>query len=487
VRFPRFIGGSDPAQSPLVDVERTVNFYVEHGDVDALYPTPGFRSFVGPTAGIVDVGTRALWGGRTSGTTEQCFGVIGASLYEVFADQTVTRRGPVAIDANPAQIVYNGTAGGQLLVSAGGNAYCYDLAAKTLTQVLTGDATMIAILDERGVALNANTGIARYSALNNFNTWDPTNFFQNSTTSDPWLMMLADRNRELWFIGEKTGQVYYTTTDPDNAYLPIPGAVFGYGTLGSFAGAVAGQNLVWLGRNEDGSGFVVSARGYVPQIVSSYAVNTALAGYARSGRRLSDAEIVAYHDQGHTFWNLGLPSANATWSFDVEQPNWHERGAWNAPLNQYDLWRPRAHCYVFGQHLVGDRATGTIATMDTTFGTEIDGSAIRRLRRAPAFNVERKRVRYDQFELLVETGLGVAAGQGSAPVVMLRYSDDAGRTWSNERQASAGRMGDFAHRVYWNQLGISANRVFEVSMTDPIPWRITDALVNNYERYGVSA
>ena len=184
MRYPGFIGGSYQSQSVLADAELTKNWYVEQIEAPnganrlALYPTPGFASFVGAPDGITDVGTRALWGGLAGSGIEQAFAVIGAGFYEIFANRTAIKRGTVAVDGNPSQIVYNGTAGGQLLIASGGNAYCYVLATKVLTQVLTGDATMIGVLDERGLALNAATGIARYSSLNDFSTWDPTQFFQ---------------------------------------------------------------------------------------------------------------------------------------------------------------------------------------------------------------------------------------------------------------------------------------------------------------------
>ena len=57
---------------------------------------------------------------------------------------------------------------------------------------------------------------------------------------------------------------------------------------------------------------------------------------------------------------------------------------------------------------------------------------------------------------------------------MLRWSDD-GRTWSNERILNCGQAGQYKKRVYINRLGRFRQRLFEVSMTDPVPWRIADA------------
>jgi hypothetical protein len=64
---------------------------------------------------------------------------------------------------------------------------------------------------------------------------------------------------------------------------------------------------------------------------------------------------------------------------------------------------------------------------------------------------------------------------GYDPQVMLRLSNDGGKTWISEQWRSAGKKGEYLHRVRWNRLGAARRRVFEVSVTDPIPWKLTGA------------
>lgn len=64
---------------------------------------------------------------------------------------------------------------------------------------------------------------------------------------------------------------------------------------------------------------------------------------------------------------------------------------------------------------------------------------------------------------------------GADPRIMLRLSNDGGKTWITEQWRAAGKVGEFCRRVRWNRLGSARRRVFEVSVTDPIPWRITAA------------
>jgi len=49
------------------------------------------------------------------------------------------------------------------------------------------------------------------------------------------------------------------------------------------------------------------------------------------------------------------------------------------------------------------------------------------------------------------------------PQVMIRWSNDWGRTWSNEYQRSMGKLGEYTKRIIKRGCGIARQRVFEVS------------------------
>ena len=66
---------------------------------------------------------------------------------------------------------------------------------------------------------------------------------------------------------------------------------------------------------------------------------------------------------------------------------------------------------------------------------------------------------------------------GVNPQVMLRWSDDGGFTWSNERWTSIGLAGHTKHRAIWRQLGQARDRVWEVVVSDPIPRDIIGATI----------
>jgi hypothetical protein len=100
---------------------------------------------------------------------------------------------------------------------------------------------------------------------------------------------------------------------------------------------------------------------------------------------------------------------------------------------------------------------------------------IRRLRRAPHVAQEDTRVFYRAFELDLERGIGLATGQGSDPLVMLRLSRDGGHTWGEPLLLEAGRMGDYTRRLLARRLGHGRDVVFEITVSDPVAWSIVGA------------
>jgi hypothetical protein len=124
--------------------------------------------------------------------------------------------------------------------------------------------------------------------------------------------------------------------------------------------------------------------------------------------------------------------------------------------------------------------------MSITTGTEADGSAIRRTRIAPGIFDQKQQIPIRNMEIYLQSGLGIKEGAasdatvlGSDPQVMFTTSDDGGNTWGNERSISAGKIGQFKRRLRMWRMGVPRDRVNKMVVTDPIPWRIIDAFINN--------
>jgi len=72
------------------------------------------------------------------------------------------------------------------------------------------------------------------------------------------------------------------------------------------------------------------------------------------------------------------------------------------------------------------------------------------------------------MQLQFQPGVGLQSGQGSNPQAMLRWSDDGGATFGSEHWRSLGRVGQYKNRSRWTQMGEARDRVYEVSISDPV-------------------
>jgi hypothetical protein len=77
---------------------------------------------------------------------------------------------------------------------------------------------------------------------------------------------------------------------------------------------------------------------------------------------------------------------------------------------------------------------------------------------------------------LLETLIPIPANRD--PQLILKWSNDDAKTWSNEYLLNCGQAGQYKKRVIKRRLGASRSRIYEISVTDPIPWRIADAYVD---------
>jgi hypothetical protein len=472
------VGPSYTSQSINADCQRTMNFYpesIESGmgkSAMALYPTPGltiFATLVKPVRGALSINGRAFF-------------AAGNSLWEVTSTGTAANRGNIGSDGNPVSMASNGSDGNQVLICSAGELFVFNLQTNNFTPVqqLQGTPSMVAFCSSYFVALLANSNKFQVSSPFDGTTWNPLGVQEVEVFPENIGGILSAFNQLLVFGLNGHTQVYYDSgANPYTPFDVIQGGYMEEGINAPNSLAVLDNAPFWIGGYQTGAGIGWRANGYSPLRISNHAVETAWASYPSKG---SDAVGYSYRDQGHTFWVLRFPSANngfgATWAYDTATQMWHERGYWGVQGFQAHL--STCHCFAFGQHLVGDWSSGFVYSM--SIGTYTDNNnPIRRVRRAPHVSTEQARIFHNFLQLDVEVGDGPqppltdGAGNPRGPQVALRWSDDGARTWSNEYWADAGQAGEYKKRVYWNRLGRSRDRVYEISMTDPIPWRITDA------------
>jgi hypothetical protein len=452
---------------------------------------------------LATVGTgpiRGLWTFNGVG-----YVVSGLSLYSINSSYTATFLGTVS-GTEPVSMADNGT---QLFIACNGPSYIYNSLTNVFVQITDPDfpgALTVGYLDGYFVFIQPNTQKLWVTALLEGTSVDPLDFASAEGSPDNLVSMIVD-HREVWLYGTNSVEVWYDAGNADFPLQRIQGAYNEIGCAATFSVAKLDNGLFWLGADARGQGIVYRANGYTGQRISTHAIEYAIAQYGN----ISDAIGYTYQQEGHAFYVLTFPSANATWVYDVSTQAWHERAAFSNGL----FLRHRSNCQMAfnSEIVVGDFANGNLYAFDLDVYAD-NGSAqkwLRSWRALPSGQNNLTRTAHHSLQLDCESGVGInnsggtdptylltesglyittesgdylvsvaegAPTVGSDPQVMLRWSDDGGHTWSNEHWAVLGKIGVYQQRVFWRRLGMTLklrDRVYELSGTDPVKIAIMGA------------
>lgn len=461
-----FATASYQARSLPLSAQRCVNLFPEAAPNDArapviLYGTPGLVSF-----GTVGSGPIRL--------LHEMAGILYAvsrdQLYSVTSGGVGTLIGTLAgapMTDYPLQAADNGSQ--LVIVNTGtGRASVYDADTATLTPVNDVDfptVSSVSYVDGYHIFTRLGTGQWLISDLLEATSYDALDFATAETYPDNLIRVFVD-HREIWLFGAKSTEIWTNTGAADFPFQRISGTVLERGCAASGSVAKLDNSIFWLGDD----GVIYRASGYTPVRVSTHAIEFALDGYAS----LSDAQAFTYSQEGHGFYVITFPTAGHTWCYDVASGMWHERESQDSEARSLGRWRVAAYAGAYNLHIVGDYLTNRLYQLDLDTATEA-GVAIRRIAVSPPLHAQGDRMFMARLEIEADTGVGLTSGQGSDPQLMLDWSDDGGRTWSNEHWSDLGAMGHYLRRCRWHRLGRFRERYLRITCTDPVPIHILGA------------
>ena len=454
--FP-FIGASYTARSKSFDSQRCVNLYPEMSQ-SGPGPSKNVAMLIG-TPGL------ALWstlaGGPVRGllrfSAAQAIAVAGGNVYSVTTAGVGTLLGTIGAGSGVVSMASNGIS---VMIADGTGLWAVNVADSTVAS-LAYAADDVDFID--GYFVFNESGSGRYRITGLYSTViDLLKFGTAEGSPDPLVGLIVD-HREVWLFGRDTTEVAFNSGRPDFPLDRIQGAFIEYGCAAARSIAKMDSSIFWLGANDRGQGTVQRAEGYRPMRISTHALEFAIASYIR----IDDAIAYTYQQEGHSFYVLTFPSGNATWVYDASTGLWHER-AWRNPVDA-TLNRHRTQCHMAfaGENLVGDWETGKIYRLDLDTYTD-NGDPLPRIRACPHLSADLKWQFFNSLQVDMQAGVGLTTGQGSDPQAMLQLSDDGGSTWSSEMWAAIGKIGERLARVRWRRLGKSRDRVFRVTVTDPV-------------------
>ena len=330
-------------------------------------------------------------------------------------------------------------------------------------------------------------------------------FASKDGAPDQLVALIVD-HREVYLMGESSSEVWVDAGLFPFPFQRIPGTSTQHGIAAQNSVSRVANSFAYVSRNLRGQGQIMQMNGYIPQRISTHAVENTLVN-----QYINDAIAWTYQLEGHEVYVVSFPTINITWAFDATTGLWY-KWLYCTTANQYQRHRGNCSCVFQGMVLVGDYANGKIYELDNTNYTD-DGNNIRRLRRAPHLVADLQRQYFEEFQIQFQPGVGFT-GLSVAPYIyigtpytiyptatlvipatqtvvigfatlqnqtttlpqaMLRWSDDGGSTWSNEHWVTIGQTGKYKNRAIWRRLGQARDRVFEVVVTDPVKAVIVSA------------
>lgn len=311
-------------------------------------------------------------------------------------------------------------------------------------------------LDGFFVASTPNSKQLQTSQLFDGTTWSGLDYGIKEGYPDNIQALLAD-HEELWVFGTSaTTEIWQDTGNAQGIpFSRQTGMVLPVACIAQFTPVQLNGGVAWLGGDSRGWTVAYLALNFQPTRVSNFAMEEIWNSYST----VSDAVSYSYVEDGHAFWVINFPTANATWVYDASESMWHRRGWWNGTSN--DRQRQWVHAFVFNKHFVGDWSTGQIYQQSLTAYTD-SGTSIQRLRAAPHFSEQNVWLRFSRF------WLDMQVDSADTRVMLLDWSDDGGTTFGVVYTMDVSPVSASLRRVLKRRLGRSRDRVFRIRTLDAL-------------------
>lgn len=438
-------------KSRPVSSQKRTNLYAElHQDAEkgnlTLYPTPGITTFVNFGA----YPSRGVWK-----KDDVLYVVNRFTLWRVSNDGSMTSLGTLATSSGRVDITDNGT---QIIIVDGANGYIYNTSTLTFTQITDPDfpgADTVTFLNGYFIVQKPNTGRFYCSAIYDGLSWSALDFATAESNPDNLIRVIAD-NGQILLLGPETTEFWSDSGALDFPFARVGAAAVEWGLAARWSLCKFMDSIIFLRKNRLGAVQVCTLSGYNAQPVSNPEMDFIFSQYSA----VSNATGFAYMISGHPFYQINFPSANESWVFDGLTKEWHKAESSGG--------RHRAEIQInyLDQSYVTDYENGKLYRFEDDVYTD-DGQSIAR----ELISRHQSTGNYSFLSKLwieMESGVGLLTGQGSDPQLMLQYSKDGGRTWSNEVWVTIGQTGKYGTRAVFNRLGRGRDWVFRLRITDPV-------------------
>lgn len=402
------------------------------------------------------VGTGPIRGARD--VEGKLFVVSGTKLYEVTVSGLSTERGTIP-GVGLVGMAHNQVKNGyEVLIVNGSAGYVWNTAESTFNKITDeGYPGAIAAdyVDSYLVQVEPFGRFWFHSDLADAMSYNTLDRYESEADPDK-IVTLAVSNFEVVVFNRKSTEFFYNAGGATNTFQSKK-VMIQVGCAGRNTVVKLDNTLIFL----DNFGRVCRLDGYQAVPISTGALEKEIAKYD-----WSQAFAFSFQSEGHQVYYITLPGGH-TFGYDVVTREWHRRQSYGL-----DRWRLNTLTYWQNQWIGGDFQSGKLYRVKWDVLEEA-GAPLVAERVTPAAHSNQNRVIANYIELQFDTGHGSTADHE----VMLDYSDDGGRNWTNTRRRSLGAIGEYWKRVRFTRLGAFRNRVMRIRVSSPCKRDLMGAVV----------
>lgn len=401
------------------------------------------------------------------------YAVYGNKLYEFTVSSALvvaaTARGTLNTSTGDTQMAQSSS---HVMIVDGTNGYTYNKSTNAFAAISDVDyndtAEIVQYVGGYFFVVDAGTDTMYSSNLRDPTAWEATDFQQAERFGDK-IVALATTRGELWALGTEAIEVY--TNEGTTSGFPferVEGVDLKIGCGDTNSVLNIDDNLYWL----DNRGYIVRARGYEVEVISTPPINDTISNYTAK-----TCYAYSFVASGYQFYCLSFTDASAdtTWCYNIQTNSWNELKSgftYNPDGGPSITNYQRRHVIQYATNynflqIGGSWNDGELYHISQDYKDD-NGTVILRQRTSAHFFNDFKEITIGTLELQMETGSGLTTGQGSDPQVMMQYSKDRGRTWSAELWRTPGAIGKYSTRIRWNKLGTARSWTFRFRVSDPI-------------------
>ena len=462
---------------PLVNMYAEIDEAQTYGEEFMLVPTPGLTQARSAPPGVSGVCRGMLFGGDVI-TGSEIASVVGYGEVAVYGTTLVVRQ-PVESGLDiltSRETTLTGSSGTDkrvTIVPTDVNLVLVDdnslwIIPRNADATAVTDPDLPSVIDAAWssgylIVIEQDSQKFMYSAVLDPSNYDALDFALADEAPDFLRAVLVDKD-EIFLFGSEVTEIWAPTGDSTLPFIPRTGSTIDKGIVGTHAKVKADNTVFMVGSDL----IVYRLAGITPQRVSDHVIEDALQNASAADRL--DITMDTWPERGHTMVKIDIPN-NGTYVLDVATNLWHQR-----ITRGYTNWRVGPLIQSGGGIIAGDQLETHANAFKLDYSSWLD-YGIETVRRFAAFApLPSTRANLGELNVIGTVGVGLDGSPtiGANPQLSMEYSDDGGQSWSNERFANIGKIGEFSANVRWNGMKRAKRpgRYFRFMYSDPIPFSV---------------